>query len=356
MVHTINGINIKNSIVMAPMATFHPGNTHGQVTDQICEFYGRRAKGGVGMIIVEACSVHEGGKLTETQLGIWDDRQISGHRKLADIIKGYHTVALLQIHHSGIRSISGEPAGPSAYKGKINEKHYDAREMLVDEIIEMKKWFVKAASRAQQSGYDGVEIHCAHSYLLCSFLSPLANLRTDQYGVDLEGRMRLIVDIIREIHLICGKSFLVSVRMGWDEPDIFTSIKMAEVFAQEEIDFLNVSSGFGSSGFMDERLLEKTEDDFPENIRIWGAAKIKKAIKCPVIAVGGIRQVQQAKAVLRGGFADFVAIGRALLCDPDWVNKAADGREIVLCRNCKKCMWGIEHHRCPSFKQGKGGI
>lgn len=350
----VKGKEIRVPFIMAPMVTSGYGIYDGIVTQQLIAHYKERAEGGVGMIIVEASSVAEDGKLADRQVGIWKDEQIEGHKKLAGAVHESDIPVLLQIHHAGIRSVSGTPVSPSPFVGVIRGKNYYAEGMPEEEIRQRIEQFIQAAERAKKAGYDGVEIHCAHSYLLCVFLSPKVNKRCDQYGGDISGRMRIVTDIIEGIRKRCGKNFLISVRMGYDEPDLCTSIRIAQKLEQCGVDFLHISTGFGSSGFMDERTMEKAPGSFPMNIRIWGAEQIKKHVKCAVIAVGGIRKPEQAKWLLKNGHEDFVALGRALLCDPEWVNKMKEKEKIVLCRNCGKCLWNTDYHKCPGWREYHG--
>lgn len=350
----IKGRTINSAFIMAPMVTFGYGVKGGRITDELISHYEERARGGVGMIIVEAACVAEDGLLSKHQIGIWDDKQTERHKKLVSAVRAYKIPILSQLHHAGIRTVSGNPAAPSRFHGVLRGKEYTANEMTEEEIILRERQFIQAAVRARAAGYDGVELHCAHSYLLNAFLSPAVNQRTDRFGGDVQGRMRVVLDIIEGIRHSCGENFLISVRLGFDEPDMETSAYMAGTFEKAGMDLLHVSTGFGSAGFMDERTMKEPPDGFPFNIRIWGAMQMKRRVRCPVIAVGGIRQVQQGMFLLEEECADFVALGRALLCDPEWVKKIKQGKEIVSCRNCRKCLWSSDYHKCPGWREYHG--
>lgn len=347
----IKGRKISSPFIMAPMVTFGYGIYDGMITEKLIAHYRERAENGIGMIIVESACISEDGKLTDRQIGIWKDEQIEGHRYLAKAIHDCQVPVLLQLHHAGIRTVSGCPASPSDFAGTIRGKDYQTEAMTMEQIQERIQQFILAAVRAKEAGYDGIEIHCAHSYLLCGFLSPLVNHRTDAFGGDLFKRAKIVVDIISGIREKCGENFLISVRMGYDEPDLDSSIQLAKVFEKAGIDFLHISTGFGSGGFMDEYTMKKAPDSFPYNIRIWGAIQIKKQLKCPVIAVGGIRKPKQAELLLENEKIDFLALGRALLCDPKWVIKMKQKKEIVTCRNCRKCLWSFDYHKCPGWRK-----
>ncbi|MBS7007153.1 NADH:flavin oxidoreductase [Anaerostipes sp.] len=350
----IKGKKIKSPFLMAPMVTFGYGAEDGMITEELISHYEERARGEVGMIIVEAACISEDGRLSAQQIGIWKDEQTEGHKKLVSAVHACGVPILSQLHHAGIRTVSGKPAAPSKFHGMLRGKEYTAEEMSGEEIRKRERQFVQAAVRAKEAGYDGVEIHCAHSYLLSAFLSPTVNHRTDRFGGDIRGRMQMTIDILSEIRQSCGEDFIISVRLGFDEPDLDASAYMAKEFEKAGMDLLNVSTGFGSTGFMDERTMETSPDGFPFNIRVWGAMQMKQRVKCPVIAVGGIRQAQQGLFLLEQGCTDFVALGRALLCDPHWVKKMKQGREIVLCRNCRKCLWSTDYHKCPGWREYHG--
>lgn len=349
-----NEKTISPPFIMAPMVTSGYGIQDGFVTEQLAEHYRERAAGGIGMIIVEAACVAEDGKLTEPQIGIWKDEQIAGHKMITEKVHHYNIPVLLQIHHAGIRTVSGEPASPSNFDGILRGKPYHVKAMNEKQIKERIIQFIQAAQRARKAGYDGIELHCAHSYFLCGFLSPIVNRREDTYGGSLQGRMKIVLEILRSIRKECGDDFLISVRIGYDEPDLETSIKIAKILEQEKIDFLHISTGFGSSGNMDERTMDKAPDGFPLNIRLWGACQIKRHVDIPVIGVGGIRTSMEAKWMQEQGEVDYLALGRALLCDPQWVQKEGQEEDIAVCRNCRKCLWNMDYHMCPGWREYHG--
>jgi 2,4-dienoyl-CoA reductase-like NADH-dependent reductase (Old Yellow Enzyme family) len=342
-------MTLKNRIVMPPMVTFGYGIKDGVPTDQMVEHYAARAAGGVGLIIVEATSIHPTGLIADAQIGIRNDRQTEQHKRIVDAIHAFDVPVLLQINHAGVKSIDGNPKGPSDFSGFIQGKNYVAKGLSVDEIAAIRDDFVEGAGRAFKAGYDGVELHCAHSYLLCAFLSPTANKRNDLYGGDTDGRMRLPIEILGNIRK-AERNKLISVRFGFDEPDIPTSALLAQGFEKAGADILHISTGFGSSGYMPEAGMKKSPVNFPFNIRLWGAKKIKEYVKCPIIGVGGIRQVQQAEKILADRAVDLVGVGRGLLCDPNWANKIRTGEEIFFCRNCPRCLWSADRSRCPGVK------
>ena len=342
---------LRNRIVMPPMVTYHFGVRDGIPSEELARHYEARAAGGVAMILVEACCVEAGGRLAEAQLGLWSDAQLEGHRRIADGVHGYGIPVLAQLHHAGPRSVTGQPVGPTGGHRIIRGTAYDVKELSPEEIGQIREAFLTSALRAKACGYDGVEIHCCHSYLLCAFLSPLANQRTDCYGGDAERRLRLPLEILQDIRQACGPEFLISVRMGFDEPDLDAAAANAQAFHACGADLLHISTGFGSSGVMDEAQLPPAPDHSGFNIRVWAAGQLREQVSCPILAVGGIRQPRQAEQALYEGRADLVAVGRGLLCDPDWVNSAREGKPIAVCRNCKTCLWGKRVEACPGRRR-----
>ena len=349
----LNGNRIKNRVVMPAMVSFNYDIKDGNVNEKLIEHYSLRAKGEVGLIIIEAICINNklNCRLTEKELGLWNDELICGHKRLVDSIHKEGCKVLAQISHAGIKGITKYNISPSPFDGYIVQKPFKAREMSLSEVKEIRDQFIEAAIRAKKANYDGVEIHCAHSYLLSSFISPIANKRTDEYGGTLEKRMKLPLEILQGIRKECGHDFIISVRMGYDEPTLNEGIKIAQMFDEHGADVIHVSTGFGSSGYMSERTMKSAPNKFPLNIRIWAASKIRPNVSCPVIAVGGIRNSIDANMVINKGFGDFVAIGRGLLCDPEFVKKIKEKRKIIECFNCSKCMWSSGFDKCPGRKK-----
>ena len=225
----------------------------------------------------------------------------------------------------------------------LRGKPRKARGLSKAEIIEIEERFLQAAERAVKAGYDGIELHCAHSYLLASFMSPEANKRDDEYGGSLENRIRLPLEIIRELSKRYPEKIL-SVRMGCEGDE---AVSVAKVFVEAGADIINCSTGFGTGGYMPEETMQKAPDDFGFNIRIYGASRIKKEVDCIVMGTGSIRQPHQAEAVLEKGYCDLVGVARGHLVDPRFVDKIKTGEEIIECFNCKKCIWSTDLRKCP---------
>jgi len=310
----VKGLTLKNRIVMAPMQSGRP-TFEGAVTNRLINFYVRRASG-LGLVIVEHAYVSLFGKLSPKQLGIYDDALIGGFEKLAKAIHEVNTPVVLQITHAGgvanKKVINAEPAGPSA-SGKARELKENEMEAIADE-------FVVATMRAIKAGFDGVEIHGAHGYLLNQFFSPLMNKREDEYGGSLENRMRFPLFVAEKVREKLNGNLLL-YRIGADDlaPN-GTRIEDSVVFAQKlehaGVDIIDVSGGMCGA---DPKQLRRVKGYF-----IPQANAIKKAVKVPVIGVGRITEPEYADKLVRDELVDLVAVGRALWRDPEWAKKAVE--------------------------------
>lgn len=336
---TINGMTLRNRIVVPPMDTGY-GSTDHQVTDQLIAYHRRRAEGGMGLIIVEYTSVHPGGRCTATQLGIYDDRFISGFRRLTGAVHEHGAKIALQIHHGGIRArpeySGGEIVGPSAIPDP--DVGVVPRELTIAEIEMLIEAFGQAARRAREAGFDAVEIHGAHGYLINEFLSPWYNRRNDDYGGSFEKRLRFPLEVMRRVRELVGPDFPVGFRMVGEEMPLGVgltlqeSTRIAARLAEAGIDMIHVSIGnIGPS--LGVVLAPMTKD---WGFNVYSAAAIKRVVSIPVITVGRITDVRLASQIVRDGHADLVAMGRASLADPEFPKKALEGRldEIRKCFGC----------------------
>lgn len=333
---------IKNRVVMAPMATGFGANS-GEVTDTLVAYYERRARGGVGTIIVEAaCIDGTRGREGMQQIRIDSPVYLAGLSRLAEAIQSHGCVAFIQLFHAGRQTAElitqGQaPVAPSAIPCPIMRTM--PRELATAEVEQIRDRFVSAAVLAAQAGFDGVEIHAAHGYLVNQFLSPDTNLRTDKYGGSLENRMRFLLEIIAGIKKQCPQ-LLISVRLNLDDfmPEglkLTESLQVCQALEQAGIHILHVSCGTYPSG-----LTSIEPSSYQEGWRMYLAQEAKKVVSIPVIGGGMIRQPAFAEQVLADGQADFVFLGRPLLADPDWVLKAAQGRDqdIRPCIVCNQCI------------------
>lgn len=319
---SIKNINFKNRIVMPPMVIGWSDNS-GNVSDDHVDYYKKRAKGGCGLIILEAHSVTKNGRLADNQLGIWDDIHIEGLKKIADVCHKYDAKVIVQINHAGLKtpkSVSDTAYAPSDIK--YNDANVKA--LTIDQITKLQNDFLKAAKRARKAGLDGVEIHGAHGYLIGQFMSPITNKRDDKYGGDINNRARFAIEVIEMIKAeVSEKQFLIGYRMGGNEPALEDGIKIAKLIEDSGIDILHVSSG------MDGGSIPIIPDNFNYNWIVYCGTEIKKNVKVPVIVVNGIRTPNQAKNLIENNMADFIAIGRGQIADSEWANKAKNNDKII---------------------------
>ncbi|MDH4100380.1 MAG: NADH:flavin oxidoreductase [Nitrospirota bacterium] len=344
---TLRGKLIKNRIVMPPMATNY-ASEDGGVSERMINYYSRKALGGPGMVIVEATLVKEGGSGWHNQLSIDRDELVPGFRTLASKVREKGAIALLQLFHAGRQTFTEKVAvAPSAISCPVCSK--ETRELHGEEVLEIEDAFADAARRAMEAGFDGVEIHGAHGYLISQFVSPLTNHRTDEYGGSLERRMRFPVNIIRKVREAVGEKAILSYRMNADEfvpegVDISMGREIARIIAQESVDLIHVSAGLYEAFFNAELMAQ-----FKKKYGIYRhlAREIKSDIPIPLIAVGKLDKPGTAREVLQQGEADFVAVGRGILTDDEWPKKALAGRddEIVYCIYCDVCNY--HKYDCP---------
>lgn len=310
----VKGLTLRNRIVMPPMQTGR-ATVEGAVTDKLIGFYVRRSAA-LGLLIVEHAYISRFGKLSPKQLGIYDDGLIFGLEKLADSIHAVGTPVVVQITHAGgvanEKLVGTKPGGPSA-TGKT-------RELTADEIASIVEEFTTAAGRAIEAGFDGVELHGAHGFLLNQFFSPLLNKRRDEYGGSLEDRMRFPLMVVKKVREMV-KDRLLLYRLGADDlaprgAHIEDSIAFAGKLEEGGIDVIDVSGGLCGS---EPKQLRGVKGYFVPQ-----ACAIKKTVRVPVIGVGGISEAEYADTLVREGKVDLVAVGRALWKDPKWAEEAVE--------------------------------
>lgn len=287
----------------------------GAITNRLINFYVRRSSN-LGLPIVEHSYISPTGKIGPKQLAIHDDSLISGLEKLANALHEVGAPAVVQISHAGgvtnKRVIGTEPAGPSP-----REK---TRMLEVSEIYNAADEFVSAAKRADKAGFDGVELHGAHGYLLNQFYSPLFNRREDEFGGSLEKRMRFPLLVVEKVRQSLGRKLLL-YRLGSDDlaphgTHIEDSVEFAKRLEKTGVDIIDVSGGMCGS---EPKQLRKIKGYFVPQ-----ATEIKKAIGIPVIGVGGITEAEYANQLVSEGKVDLVAVGRAIWRDPQWVEKSLE--------------------------------
>jgi 2,4-dienoyl-CoA reductase-like NADH-dependent reductase (Old Yellow Enzyme family)/thioredoxin reductase len=340
----IKSCSLENRIVMPGLASFLIEDD-GSITDKAIEHYRMRAAGGPAMVIVEACAVSPEGIVSPHQARIYDDRFVEGLSRIAQVIRAEGAVPAVQIHHGGrqtsARVIKRKPVSASdlpcpTISGEVEP-------LTVEGIQEIIFKFGEAARRGLEAGFDLIEIHGAHGYLVNQFLSPFSNIREDVYGGDIAGRARFAVEIVQEMRRRLGSAFPLSFKISAQEfvPGGLTveeSIELLKLIVAAGVDIVQVSAGNDATPewicqpmFMDKACLSGS------------AAEIRKALHVPVMAVGRINDPVVAEEILRQGQADLVCIGRGLLADPEMPKKAKEGRldEIRTCIACNTCMESI---------------
>ena len=294
----IKNIHMKNRIVLPPMVRFSLIGDDSYVTEDLIKWYGMIAKSGVGLIIVEATAVEESGKLRENQIGIWNDSFIEGLTKVANEIHKYNVPCMIQIHHAG-------------FKEKISE-------IPEEELDKILKLFEEAFVRAKKSGFDGVEIHGAHTYLISQLNSKLWNKRKDKYGE----RLYFSKKLIENTKYLFDDNFILGYRMGGNEPELEDGIENAKILESYGLDILHVSSGFPHPEYKREIKIENFPKSFPLDWIIYMGTEIKKHVKIPVIGVSKIKKESQASWLIENNLLDFVAVGRAMIYQDKWMEKA----------------------------------
>lgn len=338
----IGKLKLKNRIVMPAMGTGFASAT-GEASEELIRYMAERARGGAGLIITEVTRVDElSGIAQPAQLCATDMKFITSPSRLTDAVHAYDAKIFMQLQHPGNQTPSmllhGNPViAPSPVACKTTNEVPKA--MTTAEVEAMTKNFIKAAVIAKTAGFDGVEIHGAHGYLVNQFLSPYTNRRTDQYGGDFFNRMRFLTEIVVGIKYTCGPDFPISVRLdgteftpyGMDEAECAKIARYTETLG---VACLNISCGTYESGWS---IIEPYA--YQEGWKKHLAANIRKEVDIPVIAVNTIKHPAFAEQMLEEGVSDFVAIGRGLLCDPDWPEKARKGKDdrIRKCIGCMNC-------------------
>lgn len=320
----VGHLTLRNRIIMPPMAN-NLADERGRVTDRLVEHYRRHAGGGQAMIVVEHAYITPSGRVNPNQLGIHEDGLVDGLSRLAEAIHTGGAVAVAQITHGGARCPSAatgvQPVGPSDIAVPGDKE--TPRPLTAAEIAELPPLFAAAAGRAIAAGFDGVEVHGAHGYLLNEFASPYTNRRTDAYGGSEAGRQRLIEEVLRATSAVTGAGKLMLYRLGADDgvPGGLSPSdagRLACRLTEWAVDLVDCSGGLCGS-----RPAERTgQGFFVEPAGIVKAALVAAGFTIPVSGVGGITEPGYADRIVREGLVDAVCVGRAQLADPAWARRA----------------------------------
>ena len=348
----IAGMEVKNRTFMAPMSLGYESQD-GTINEKMEAYWLRRAQGGVGCIIVDATSVDPNVPYLGNTLCFRSEESIQKYKSFTDKVHEYGCKIIPQITHPGPESVSAfygvAPLASSVYPNSMGQM---TREVALEEIPGIIDLYVKASLDAKRAGFDGIELHCAHAYMLLgSFLSPLRNKRTDAYGGSLLNRARLLFEVIDGIKAACGKDFPIVLRMSGSERDpqgntLEDMKRLIPYLEQHGVDCFEISGG---------TQYERCNKIIPchgeaEFANLQEAKAIKAVATKPVITVGKILDAKLAEDVLDAGEVDGVVIGRALLADPDFVNKAQEERydEIAPCAACGIGCVGEQTKRRPA--------
>lgn len=309
--YRIKNLELKNRIVMPPMCMYSTDDS-GLPNEFHVVHYAARAIGGVGLIIQEATAVERRGRITNRDLGLWDDSQIEPLRRLVESLHTYGAKVGVQLAHAGRKcSAPGERiVAPSAIRW--SDEYPVPHELNKDEIQETIKAFGRAAKRAVAAGYDLIEVHGAHGYLIHEFLSPLSNNRTDEYGGKRENRVRLLQEVLAEVRANIPPKMPLIVRLSVSDYlagglDLNETIELVKLI-RDQVDMVHVSSG---------GLLPAPINLYP-GYQVGFSAEVRRVCKIPTIAVGLISQPDHAESIVGTGQADLVALGRELLRNPHW--------------------------------------
>jgi len=316
----LKNVEIKNRIVMPPMATSK--SEDGQVTQKLVDYYDEKSKGGyIGLIITEHAYISKEGMADPGQISISKDSDIEGLKRITETIHNNGSKVIAQINHAGSaaeQKVTGcEPISASAIANTTGIIPHEMNQVDIERIIHC---FAEAARRAKEAGFDGVEIHSAHGYLLNQFFSPLTNKRTDEYGGSLEGRIRIHMEIIKEIRKAVGADYLVALRLGACDymeggSTLSDGVAASKALEKAGLDLLDISGG----------LCRITRPDHKEPGYFGELTEaIKKEVSVPVILTGGITKGEHAEKLLKEGKADFIGVGRAIFKDSEWAKKVVD--------------------------------
>ena len=314
-------ISLKNRLIFPPMATGK--SNEGKLSQELLDYYDEKSNGGyISLMLIEHSYINKQGKASKGQLSVADDENNEGLKKLASIIQGNGSKAVMQINHAGsatTKEITGEEIVSASAVMHPRGKEMP-RELTKEDIKGIVNDFKNAAKRVKDAGFDAVEIHSAHGYLLNQFYSPITNKRTDEYGGDVLGRIKIHLEVIKAVREAVGEDFPVLLRLGaCDYMEGGNTVEDAKIAAKEfekaGIDILDVSGGL--NGYI---IPENTNQGYFKDV----TKEIKKVISIPVILTGGITKVEAAEELLKENYADLIGVGRAIYKDSSWAKTAIE--------------------------------
>lgn len=329
----MRGVTARNRMWLAPMCQYSAFNRDGLPDDWHLVNLGQHATGGFGLVMTEATAVVPEGRITPEDVGIWSDEHVAPWRRIADFVRGQGAVAAMQLAHAGRKASTFSPFGAGtdsvpesdggwetvAPSALAYEGYAVPRELTTAEVADLPQAFADAAVRADRAGFDVVEIHAAHGYLLHQFVSPLSNQRTDQYGGSFENRTRIIIEVADAVRAVWPEDKPLFVRLsatdwaadGWD---VEQTARLAGVLADHGVDLVDVSSG---------GLVEHQDITVEPGYQVPFAHEVRAVGGLPVSAVGLITDPAQAEEILTDGAADAVMLARGAIREPGWPLRAA---------------------------------
>jgi 2,4-dienoyl-CoA reductase-like NADH-dependent reductase (Old Yellow Enzyme family) len=339
----IGSITVPNRFVRSATHDYM-ADDEGFVTDAHIELYSMLAEGEVGLIITGHAHVQPSGQASPRQMAVFDDRFVAGLARIPETVHRFPSRVFLQIAHAGRQTkekLCGcIPVSPSAVYDPTSKVM--PRELSADEIQTLIADFVSAGVRAKRAGFDGVQLHAAHGYLLSSFLSPHTNRRQDEWGGPVENRARILVEVLRGVKAACGRDFPVIVKLNstdFLEGGLFLedAVRVARMIEVEGIDGIEVSGGMAEAGRGSIWAGIRSEDD--EGYFVASAARIKQAVHIPVFGLGGIRTLAVAERIVRECRVDLVSLSRPLIRDAFLVKHFREGLVAKSeCISCGKCL------------------
>lgn len=341
----IGTCEIPNRLVVPAMVTNYC-NADGTVTDRYIRYMEEKARGGWGLLITEDYCVEPNGKGYSRIPGLYNDEQIEGSKRLCDTIHRYDSKIFCQMYHPGRQTtpVANHNTTPFA---PVNDKdpmcRFQAREMTVDEIHQIVADFGAAAGRAKKAGFDGIELHCAHGYLLAEFLSPSANRRVDQYGGCFDNRVRIVDEIMGAMRAEVGPDFPIQVRISSDDlvpggRTIAETLELARHLEEIGFDAINCSNGMYASRAVDQIIAPMFTD---HALNMDRSDRIRQVVNIPVLLSNRVNDPKMADTLIMMGVCDAVCMGRGSLADPFLPKKACDGKFCNI-RYCIGCLQGCE--------------
>ncbi|MFQ5722333.1 MAG: NADH:flavin oxidoreductase [Candidatus Aminicenantales bacterium] len=351
----IGGLVIPNRFVRSATHDFM-AEDDGSITDRQVDLFKNLAQGEAGLIITGHAYVHPSGKASPFQIGAYKDELVEGLQKLTEAVHRYPSRIFLQLSHAGRqtkpRLCQGTPLAPSPlYEPTFN---ITPREMKPEEIEQTIDDFIQAGRRAKEAGFDGVQIHAAHGYLLSSFISPYTNRRQDKWGGNLTNRLRIVVEIIKGLKKLLGQDFPVAAKLNSTDfldggLDLEESVKIAQILEASGLDAVEVSGGMAEAG--KGSVWKGIHPENEEGYFVQNAAIIKKAVSIPVFGLGGLRTFSVMEKIIKESLVDFISMSRPFIREPFLVKKFRQGQITKSeCISCNKC-FNLRGIKCAQLEK-----